>query len=219
MLTPEDDYYPAPYAFMPQRDNAGRSTAGFLVFTNMVPWQDGFGSPQGQHDSDMRLHAQARRYMEKKSKFDHPHVGTVEKFMSSLKLNEGDYAAFTPDGCYPTMDEVCQSLGKCISFQLSYSFRSFSTPAAICITIKTEDKAVTISCEFMGWQVPQNWRLKREEFTKHRMTNKIPRLDLAEWDRTRKSKRKCSGDTNDDNASEGIKRVDEAEEKKDPDPR
>ena len=102
MMTPDDDFYTAPFCFMPKNRKGG-----FIVFTAQVVWLH--GNPLGESE---RAHHKAHEYMELKGKYDPPHLGTVEKFMTTLSLKEQDIFTFTSDGCYPTKQDISQALGK-----------------------------------------------------------------------------------------------------------
>mmetsp|Transcript_17909 Transcript_17909/g.27105 ORF Transcript_17909/g.27105 Transcript_17909/m.27105 type:complete len:145 (+) Transcript_17909:84-518(+) len=104
-MTPEDDFYSAPYCFMPKHRRGG-----FVVFTTRVPWLH--GNPLGESVNE-RAHDKAREVMESRGKWEKPYLGTVEKFMIDLGLKEGDIYTFTDDGCYPTTRDISQALGKC----------------------------------------------------------------------------------------------------------
>ena len=91
-MTPDDDFYTAPFCFMPKNRKGG-----FIVFTAQVVWLH--GNPLGESE---RAHHKAHEYMELKGKYDPPHLGTVEKFMTTLGLKERNIFTFTSDGCYPT---------------------------------------------------------------------------------------------------------------------
>mmetsp|Transcript_26454 Transcript_26454/g.55264 ORF Transcript_26454/g.55264 Transcript_26454/m.55264 type:complete len:227 (+) Transcript_26454:223-903(+) len=101
-MTPEDDFYSAPYCFMPKHRRGG-----FVVFTTRVPWLH--GNPLGESVNE-RAHDKAREVMESRGKWEKPYLGTVEKFMIDLGLKEGDIYTFTDDGCYPTTRDISQAL-------------------------------------------------------------------------------------------------------------
>lgn len=100
MMTPDDDFYTAPFCFMPKNHREG-----FIVFTPQVPWLH--GNPLGESE---RAHHRAYEYMELKGKYNSPRLGTVEKFMTTLGLKERDIFTFTSDGCYPTKQDISQAL-------------------------------------------------------------------------------------------------------------
>eukprot|EP00584_Thalassiosira_punctigera_P014704 CAMPEP_0172552560 /NCGR_PEP_ID=MMETSP1067-20121228/45836_1 /TAXON_ID=265564 ORGANISM="Thalassiosira punctigera, Strain Tpunct2005C2" /NCGR_SAMPLE_ID=MMETSP1067 /ASSEMBLY_ACC=CAM_ASM_000444 /LENGTH=231 /DNA_ID=CAMNT_0013340563 /DNA_START=175 /DNA_END=870 /DNA_ORIENTATION=- len=181
-LTPDDDFYSAPYCFMPKHRRGG-----FLVFTTRVPWLH--GNPLGEAD---RAHDRARETMESRGKYEKPFLGTVEKFMVDLGLKERDVYTFTDDGCYPTQRDISQAL---------------------------EDRAVEVTCAAMGWKAPTDWRQVRK---KEGETHGMPLLDLADWDKRKRSNEGPDDDddeTRDDAArsSKDDKQrvVDRQEEKKD----
>ena len=161
-----DDYYSAPYCFLSWKD--GRSSTrdgGFLVFTCMVPYLH--GNPWTREnveyqtmDDGTRAHHQAGEWMKQKGTFKGrtPHVGTVEKFQTEMKLgyNDGGVYTFTPDGGYPTWKDVSESL---------------------------EDGAVGVICSAMKWKVPTHWRGVRKQIED---LHNIPILDLALWDKEKK---------------------------------
>jgi len=108
MLTPKDDYYTAPFCFMPRNDNSN-ITSGFLVFTAQVPWLHGSPTKGG----DDRAHHQAQAWMRERGAMDPPIIGTVEDFQRRLCLNdERGLFTFTEDGCYPSPEDISQALGK-----------------------------------------------------------------------------------------------------------
>ena len=129
-----DDYYSAPYCFLPRRNNSNRpsnsSGSGFLVFTCMVPyvhgnpaWSYSRGNNNNNNNANQqqhhRAHYQAKEWMEenctRNSKLKAPHIGSVEEFSSSTSLNLGcefSIITFTNDGGYPTWKHVSQSFGK-----------------------------------------------------------------------------------------------------------
>lgn len=100
MMTPDDDFYTAPFCFMPKHRRGG-----FMVFTTQVPWLH--GNPLGETE---RAHDKARETMENRGKHDKPYLGTVEKFMLDLGLKERDIFTFTSDGCYPSKRDISQAL-------------------------------------------------------------------------------------------------------------
>ena len=139
MLTPDgDDYYSAPFCFMPKHlpppgggagvDNGNGSNGngngngsnrgggggrggggtGYLVFTSQVPWLH--GNPKS--DRNERAHYQAEDWMRDRGGLDPPFIGTVEDFQHKMGLGEGGVHAFTSDGCYPACDEISQALGE-----------------------------------------------------------------------------------------------------------
>mmetsp|Transcript_19113 Transcript_19113/g.40291 ORF Transcript_19113/g.40291 Transcript_19113/m.40291 type:complete len:242 (-) Transcript_19113:275-1000(-) len=162
MMTPNDQFYTAPFCYMPKSRKGG-----FIVFTCQVPWLH--GNPLGESE---RAHHRAHEYMELKGKYDVPHLGTVEKFMTTLGLKERDIFTFTNDGCYPTKRDISEAL---------------------------EDKAVEVTCAAMGWDIPQNWRIVRK---KESETHGLPILNLADWDQKQRKNHKHTNNNNDsDNAS------------------
>jgi len=161
-----DDYYSAPYCFLSWKDG-GSSTrdGGFLVFACMVPYLH--GNPWTREnveyqtmDDGTRAHHQAGEWMKQKGTFKGrtPHVGTVEKFQTEMKLgyNDGGVYTFTADGGYPTWKDVSESL---------------------------EDGAVGVICSAMKWKVPTHWRGVRKQIED---LHNIPILDLALWDKEKK---------------------------------
>ena len=134
-LTPDEDFYPAPYCFMPKKDrHTGRWKGGFLVFTMQVPWLHGSRVDERE---ETRAHTLARDWQDKKGQYETPHIGTVESFQSALGLNEGDIYTFTPAGRYPTTEDISEAL---------------------------EDRAVEVSCEACNWEVPEDWRRIRRKY-------------------------------------------------------
>ena len=81
-MTPDDDFYTAPFCFMPKNRKGG-----FIVFTAQVVWLH--GNPLGESE---RAHHKAHEYMELKGRYlnqieyNLPHLGTVEKLMTTLGL-------------------------------------------------------------------------------------------------------------------------------------
>ena len=159
-----DDYYSAPYCFLSWKDGGSstRTDGGFVVFACMVPYLH--GNPWTREnveyqtmDDGTRAHHQAREWMKLKGTFKGrtPHVGTVEKFQTEMKLgyNDGGVYTFTADGGYPTCMDVSSSL---------------------------EDDAVSVTCSAMGWKIPINWRDVRKRIVN---LHDIPILDLALWDK------------------------------------
>ncbi len=139
-LSPSDDYYTAPYAFMP-----GGEVGGFVVMTCRVPWLHGHGNlPDSHHDKGTwreQYFAQALDIMTKCDMFssgdDIPKVEAkgAEYIQMRLDLEEREVFTFTNDGCYPTEDDDIEEL---------------------------EDNAVIITCGAMGWELPFKWREERE---------------------------------------------------------
>ena len=130
-LSPEDNYYTAPYCFMPKKRNDKRFNGGFVgeiflkidvlihlnfnllisfstVFTCQVPWTAG----NGKSEEELKAHIMAKDWMDKKGSHKAPHVGSVERFQEDLGLGEEELYCFTADGCYPSKEDVCQGLGK-----------------------------------------------------------------------------------------------------------
>eukprot|EP00573_Skeletonema_grethae_P004654 CAMPEP_0201699742 /NCGR_PEP_ID=MMETSP0578-20130828/25266_1 /ASSEMBLY_ACC=CAM_ASM_000663 /TAXON_ID=267565 /ORGANISM="Skeletonema grethea, Strain CCMP 1804" /LENGTH=329 /DNA_ID=CAMNT_0048186579 /DNA_START=17 /DNA_END=1006 /DNA_ORIENTATION=+ len=132
IMDPTDDYYVAPYCFMPRRQQQQRRfennnctttfTSGFLIFASMKP----FGKKTEHED--------ARSLVEREGYHPIPHIDTIETFQKNLKLNEMDIYTFTHDGCVPTAKEVSQEL---------------------------EDTAIRVVCDLMKWKMPYNWRLRK----------------------------------------------------------
>jgi hypothetical protein len=141
-LTPKDDYYTAPFCFLQNHRNGE-----LLVFTCRVPWLHGnpFGAPD-------RAHHRAHAWMREKGTREGPHLGTVEAFAATLDLDERRVHAFTPDGCYPALEDITRGL---------------------------EDRAVEVTCAAMGWARPEDWRRARAKLSE---THGLPLLDLADWD-------------------------------------
>lgn len=100
-LGPDDDYYAAPWAFLPDRSR----DVGHVVFTCRVPWLHG-RPPRGGH---LR---RAREVMVRECADATmvPRVGTAEAVQDWLRLDECDVHAFTADGCYPSARDVSRRL-------------------------------------------------------------------------------------------------------------
>ncbi|KAL7549152.1 LOW QUALITY PROTEIN: hypothetical protein ACHAWF_012416 [Thalassiosira exigua] len=214
-LTPDDEFYAAPFCFLPKSRKGG-----FLVFVPQVPWlssnfSDDGGSP----------HAKARDWMDRRGKGAVPHVGTVEHFQKATGVKERDLFTFTPNGYYPSKEDVSRALVVKTAAFNSTRWGTFETirphplifaPPQMDATT-TEDTSVRVTCEAMGWDVPRDWRTVRE---KQRKLHGMPLLDLAEWDR-RKRKHESDGDDEaaDDERAPSCetseRRVDLQEEKKD----
>ncbi|KAL9189454.1 hypothetical protein ACHAXT_009129 [Thalassiosira profunda] len=105
MLTPEDDYYTAPFCFLPTSD-----ISGFVVFTCRVPWLHGHGARGKRADSNF-AHA---RYQVKECGFDPEDVPyvlpSVEKIHDHFSCGEEDIYTFTGDGCYPSKKDITPAL-------------------------------------------------------------------------------------------------------------
>lgn len=134
-LQPGDDYYAAPFCFLPKNDRAG-----FLVFVPAVPWLHGnpgcaVEDDDGNVEDGTRAHHDAVQWMERRGDRNPPILGTVEEFQRKLCLNEMGVQTFTRDGCYPSKEDISQAL---------------------------EDRAIEVTCRAMGWKIPANWRLDRK---------------------------------------------------------
>lgn len=154
VLTPDDDFFTAPFCFMPESEYGG-----FIVMTCQVPWLHGHGHIPGtsQKQDDWReQHFQRAREMMREYSPDiiSPFVEKgPERMQYFLMLDEEDIFTFTKDGCYPGKDDISQAL---------------------------EDKAVKVTCEAMGWEIPTNWRQERE---RERAVWRVEdAFDLAEHD-------------------------------------
>ena len=180
-----DDYYSAPYCFLPKRNNnnnrsnntngsssSSSCTSGFLVFTCMVPYLHGNpwtcennNNKQQQQQQHQRAHYQAKEWMEENcnnknsnngNKSRAPHVGSVEEFASSTHLNiASEYNIFT--------------------FTIDGGY-----PTCMDVSSSLEDDAVSVTCSAMGWKIPINWRDVRKRIVN---LHDIPILDLALWDK------------------------------------
>lgn len=98
-MTPNEDWYVAPYCFM--RTTAPRSKGeGFLVFSSMVPFVK------------TSEHLAAKVLVKRNGFHNHnvPFVDTIENFQDRLDLIESDIYTFTSDGCVPTAQDVSQEL-------------------------------------------------------------------------------------------------------------
>mmetsp|Transcript_27991 Transcript_27991/g.44008 ORF Transcript_27991/g.44008 Transcript_27991/m.44008 type:complete len:328 (-) Transcript_27991:149-1132(-) len=134
IMDPNDDYYVAPYCFMPTNKQHHRQrvvvdshhnnhpSAGFLVFSSMAPF-----IKKDAHDDTQNL-------LERDGYHPTPHIDTIEKFQKSLHLAEHEIYTFTTDGCVPTADDVSQEL---------------------------EDTAIRVVCDLMRWRYPVDWRVRR----------------------------------------------------------
>ncbi|KAL7527920.1 hypothetical protein ACHAXR_002191 [Thalassiosira sp. AJA248-18] len=162
-MTPENDFYSAPFCFMPKNKKEG-----FLVFTTQVPWlQDHLRDGRlVETEAERAHHAKAHDWQEREGRFKAPHLGSVEQFQRILSLRERDIFTFTSTGCYPTKEEISQSL---------------------------EDTAVKVTCAAMGWKIPSDWRQIRKEIQS--LPQGLPLLDLADWDQ-RKLKNSSNDEEN-----------------------
>ena len=169
VLTPDDDYYTAPWSFMPQADN------GFIIFTCNVPWYHNDTSKRCiskevplEHRKDYFMKAKQImknnwRY-EQNRKGDIPYVLNAEEIQfKQLELYEKEIITFTSDGCYPDKNDISQEL---------------------------EETAVIETCLAMGWQIPLDWREQRVKWRDQRL--KYQELDsmvfdLAAYDATKKA--------------------------------
>jgi len=175
VLTPNDDYYTAPWSFMPQADN------GFIIFTCNVPW---FEHTSTSDDCIKKsLFRKARKMMEdnwyrdNERQNDIPFVNYPEDMQKILKLRDSDLITFTNDGCYPNKDDISQEL---------------------------EETAVIETCSAMGWQIPLEWREERKQWTKARCKhqNIQPMIfDLAAYGAAKKKKAELNNGTSDDEDS------------------
>ena len=55
----------------------------------------------------------------------------------------------------------------------------------------TEDRAIEVTCEAMGWKMPTNWRLDRKP-----SLHGLRILDLADWDRRHDKTKNSYAETN-----------------------
>jgi len=162
VLTPNDDYYTAPWCFMPTSDNSG-----FVVFTCQVPWLE--HTSTSDDCIKKSLFRKARKMMEdnwyrdNERQNDIPFVNYPEDMQKILRLRDSDLITFTEDGCYPDKNDISQEL---------------------------EENAVIETCLAMGWQIPLEWREERVKWRDQRL--KYQELDsmvfdLAAYDATKKA--------------------------------
>lgn len=132
-LSPDvDDCYMSPYCFMPKLNNnheqhqhqyshnqqnqhrgkgdQQKQHTGYLIFVAQVPWLE-LNPPQTTTVTNTP-HQQALDWMRRNSKASAPILGTVEDFQDRLRLKDEEVFTFTKDGCYPTVWDVSQALGK-----------------------------------------------------------------------------------------------------------
>ena len=134
-LSPSHQYFLSPYCFLPKykteryRNGSHRTCqGGYIVFTSQVPWLHGTPpKDELRHDRETRAHWQAKEWMSEKGTLRDraPEVGSVEHFVDALGLKEREVYTFTPDGCYPSKEEISQDLGKldfdwCMHFIFSH---------------------------------------------------------------------------------------------------
>ena len=142
-MTPTDEYYVAPYCFL-STVNRQQSTLGYLIFSSMVPFGKTFpthpfpkmNEPEGypgEHDEALDLMNRRGHHNTKGFLFL---AHTVEWFQERINCHERDIYTFTPDGCYPSLNDVSQKL---------------------------EDMAFHVICDLVNWKYPVNWRRKRAE--------------------------------------------------------
>lgn len=143
-LTPADAFFTAPCCFLPKHRDGG-----FIIFTPGVPWLH--GNPF--ENLRERAHHRAHEWMRDRGRAEAPHLGTLEVFQRTLKLEEGDVYTFTEDGAYPATADVNCAL---------------------------EDRAVAVTCAAMGWPAPADWRGARARLAE---THGLPLLDLADWEK------------------------------------
>mmetsp|Transcript_13580 Transcript_13580/g.29531 ORF Transcript_13580/g.29531 Transcript_13580/m.29531 type:complete len:376 (+) Transcript_13580:221-1348(+) len=156
VLTPDDDFYTAPWCFMPDGD-----CGGFVVFTAQVPWLHGHGHVLGTHrdtQNSREQHFQRASRRMRDCAVCHPEdIPCVEmgpeKMQLLMELDDDDIFTFTKDGCYPGKDDISQAL---------------------------EDIAVKVTCEAMGWEMPPDWRQERERQSRMRCVEEV--FDLVEHD-------------------------------------
>ena len=171
VLTPDDDYYTAPWSFMPTSDNSG-----FIVFTCQVPWYHNDTSKRcitkkvplehrkNYFEKALQIMKNNWRY-DQNRKGDIPYVLNAEEIQfKQLELYEEEIITFTTDGCYPDKNDISQSL---------------------------EELAVIETCKYMEWDVPVDWREQREWYTNKRCKHQNIRpmvFDLAEFDAAKTKK-------------------------------
>jgi len=182
VLTPDDDYYTAPWCFIKNGD-----TSGYVVFTSQVSWMHHNSSKrcivkEVPHENEYytsfkrvpREHrknyfVEAREIMKDNwyryddRNIDIPYVVLPESILQHFKLDEEEIITFTSDGCYPDKNDVSQAL---------------------------EETAVIETCLAMGWQIPLDWREDRVHWRDQRL--KFQELDsmvfdLAAYDATKKA--------------------------------
>ena len=142
-MTPTDEYYVAPYCFL-STVSRHHSTAGYLIFSSMVPFGKTFptfeipkmNEPEGypgEHDEALDLMNRRGHHNTKGFLFL---ANNVEWFQEKIDCHERDIYTFTPEGYYPSLNDVSQKL---------------------------EDMAFHVICDLVKWKYPVNWRRKRAE--------------------------------------------------------
>jgi len=167
VLTPNDDYYTAPWSFMPQADN------GFIIFTCNVPWYHNDTSKRcimkkvplenRKNYFEKALQIMKKNWRHDKERHgDIPFLDTPEDMQEILRLCDSNLITFTEDGCYPDKNDISREL---------------------------EETAIIETCAAMGWQIPLEWREERKQWTKARCKhqNIQPMIfDLAAYDAAKK---------------------------------
>lgn len=189
VLTPDDDYYTAPWCFMPTSEHGG-----FIVFTCQVPWYHNDTSKRCivknvDYDRRENYFESALQIMKNNWYFDEeydrrsdvPFVGLHDRIIKRFDLDEEDIITFTNDGCHPDKDDISQSL---------------------------EELAVIETCSAMGWQIPLDWREERKQWTKGRCKHQNIRpmvFDLAAYDAAKEKAQSASQLDDEDDSHKRMK--------------
>mmetsp|Transcript_15746 Transcript_15746/g.33266 ORF Transcript_15746/g.33266 Transcript_15746/m.33266 type:complete len:404 (-) Transcript_15746:201-1412(-) len=188
VLTPEDDYYTSPWAFLPvimEDDDyddggdggdgdvgdgiGGRGVVGggFIVMTCRVPWLHGHG----------KHHLTKQKSKNNDEEFDNTNWQHQYFQRAREMMRECGTALPLP---YIEMGPERMQHHLMLDENDIYTFtKDGCYPDANDISRALEDRAVEVTCAAMGWKVPEHWRRERE---RERAALLVDVFDLAKYD-------------------------------------